>query len=154
MKKTALLFTSLAYILTACALGTPSTSDPSYPNPSYPNSSTPQTSDPNSIPLGDGLMRSEVYLDSAELLTLESYPLQFMLVVTGNLPTPCHMLDFTINPPDSDNKLDVDVYSTSNPDEMCIQVLKPFEVNIPLGSFPAGKYTLWVNGRMVAEFQA
>ena len=38
--------------------------------------------------------------------------------------------------------------------EICMQVIEPFDVNIPLGSFPAGKYTLWVNGEIVAEFQS
>jgi hypothetical protein len=35
-----------------------------------------------------------------------------------------------------------------------VQALAPFEVNYSLGSFPAGKYSLWINGEMTAEFEA
>lgn len=104
---------------------------------------------------GDGaLTRGNVYLDSTELLTMESYPLQFALVLKGNLPTPCHQLRVAVSPPDPGNKILVDVYSVVNPDVMCVQVLQPFEVNHPLGSFPAGRYMLWVNGQLIAEFDA
>lgn len=105
-------------------------------------------------PADSKLIRGKVYLDSTELLTLESFPLQFMLALKGSLPTPCHQLRVSVSPPDADNKVIVNVYSVSNPDEMCAQVLEPFEVNFPLGSFPAGRYTLWVNGEMVTEFQS
>jgi hypothetical protein len=37
---------------------------------------------------------------------------------------------------------------------ICTQVVKPFEENVPLGSFPAGHYMLWVNEEMVTEFDA
>ncbi|MHB8779276.1 MAG: hypothetical protein ACYC6R_16190 [Anaerolineales bacterium] len=100
------------------------------------------------------LIRGIVYLDSTELRTLESFPLQFMLTMKGSLPTPCHQLRVSVSPTDADNKVIVNIYSVSNPDEMCAQVLEPFEVNFPLGSFPAGRYTLWVNGEMVTEFQS
>jgi hypothetical protein len=31
-------------------------------------------------------------------------------------------------------------------------LLTPQEMNISLGSFPAGHYTVWVNGQQVGEF--
>lgn len=99
-------------------------------------------------------MRGEVYLDSTELLTMESYPPQFMLVLKGSLPTPCHQIRIAVSPPDTENKIVVEVYSVADPNAICVQMLEPFEVNFPLGSFPAGKYTLWVNGEMAAEFQS
>ena len=77
-----------------------------------------------------------------------------MLQLKGELPTPCNKLRIATNPPDTDNKVVVDVYSVVNPAEICIQVLAPFEVAFPLGSYNAGKYSLWVNGEMIAEFQA
>jgi hypothetical protein len=100
------------------------------------------------------LTRGEAFLEAKSLATLESYPVQFMLQLKGELPTPCHKLRIAVEPPDKDNKVAVDVYSVVNPAEICIQVLAPFEVAFPLGSYPAGIYTLWVNGEMVAEFQA
>jgi hypothetical protein len=100
------------------------------------------------------LLRETVFLDSIDLLILESFPLQFMLVLKGNLPTPCHALRVVVSEPDAQNQIAVDVYSLIDLNTTCIQVLEPFEVNVPLGSFAEGKYTLWVNGELAAEFQA
>jgi hypothetical protein len=97
------------------------------------------------------LTRGAVYLDSVDLLTMESYPLQFSLLLKGNLPTPCNKLRVAVSPPDADKKIIVNVYSVSAPDTVCIQMLEPFSVNFPMGSFPSGHYTLWVNGEQVAE---
>jgi hypothetical protein len=46
----------------------------------------------------------------------------------------------------------VDVYSLTDSSTICVQVLEPFNVNIPLGDFPAGHYTVLVNGDMAGEF--
>ncbi len=110
----------------------------------------------NTIPRhgDDALLRGNVYLDSIDLLTMESYPLQFSLALTGNLPTPCHQLRVAVASPDDTNRILVDVYSLVAADGMCAEVLQPFTQNIPLGSFPTGHYTLWVNGELVAEFDA
>jgi hypothetical protein len=107
--------------------------------------STPTSANPN-------LVHGNVFLDLTELLTLESYPLQFTLVLKGNLPTPCDQLQVEASPPDLENKILVDVYSITEADKICAQVLEPFEENFPLGSFPAGHYTIWVNGKQIAEF--
>jgi hypothetical protein len=115
---------------------------------------SPQTGEYAPSPADGSLTRGTVFVDTSELLTLESYPLQFNLNITGNLPTPCHKLRIAVNTPDSDNNLHIDVYSVVDPGEICIQVLEPFSVNQPLGSFPQGHYRLWVNGEMVAEFQS
>lgn len=116
--------------------------------------SAPQSGDYIPSPADSALTRGEVYLDSVELLTLESYPLQFMLNVKGNLPTPCHELRIAVSPPDATNRIVVDAYSLADPGGICVQVLEPFEVNFPLGSFPGGHYSVWVNGEKVAEFDA
>ena len=147
----------IAFTLSACG---PGTHVP--PTANIEPSSTPQASRPTpspipsatSTPTDSNLVRGNVFLDSTELLTLESSPLQFTLALKGNLPTPCHQLRVDISPPDSENKVVVDVYSVVKADEICAQVVEPFEENVPLGSFPAGHYTLWVNGQKVAEFYA
>lgn len=105
-------------------------------------------------PGDDKLMRDGVYLDSTDLLVMESYPLQFMLMLKGNLPTPCHELRVVPSEPDAENRIEVEVYSVADPDAVCIMMLQPFEQNIPLGSFPSGHYTLWINGEQAAEFDA
>ncbi|NOH03657.1 MAG: hypothetical protein HND47_17695 [Chloroflexi bacterium] len=162
MKHLVYLSITLALILAACAPAAdgPDASDSpvSYPNVSYPNSGenppVPPADDYAPRPEDASLTRGPAYVDSTDLLTLESYPLQFMLQLKGSLPTPCHALRVAVSAPDAQNKVMVDVYSVSDPNMMCAQMLKSFEVNIPLGSFPAGKYTLWVNGSQVAEFDA
>lgn len=98
--------------------------------------------------------RGNVYIDTSDLLIMESYPVQIALVLKGNLPTPCNQLRVVANPPDEQNRIQVEVYSVIDPAMTCIQVLDPFEANIMLGSFPSGHYTVWVNGEMVGEFDS
>jgi hypothetical protein len=152
MKKIITLLFAVSILLSACGTSPdePVSSEPSYP--SYPNEPIQSAYSPK--PEDATLIRSEVYIDSNDLLILESFPLQFMLNIKGNLPTPCNALRIFVNPPDAENKIYVDVYSVINPDKVCVQVLSPFEVNVSLGSFPTGKYILFVNGNQVAEFDA
>lgn len=166
-------------LLTACA---PGASEPSQPindphqsvnNPDQPADGDDPISDPNQPTTNDdpvfipqkfdntiprpadkNLMRGNAYVESTDLLTMESYPPQFMLVVSGDLPTPCNQLRVDVKEPDANNKIVVDVYSVVAADTMCAEVIQPFSENVPLGSFPTGHYTLWVNGEKVAEFDA
>jgi len=140
MKKTILILTITFFAVSACS--TP-IKESGMDDPTSSETGMPQGNKhtPSPYPAGSDPVRSNIDLDSAELLTMESYPLQFTLVLKGSLPTPC-------------DQLQVDVYSTPNPNEICIQVPEPFEVNHPLGSFPTGRYTLWLNGEMIAEFQS
>jgi hypothetical protein len=148
MKKTTTLLLILVFALTACA---PKADEPvsftPLPSPVEQNGYMPQPSD-------SSMMRGNAFLDAKELLTLESFPLQFMLHLTGSLPTPCNQLRVAVRTPDSENKILMDVYSVSVSDAICVQVLEPFEVNIPLGSFPTGHYTVWVNGKQVSELDS
>ena len=151
MKQILFIISILIFASSACL---PIKGDLVNQNPSYPNPSAPQTGDIAPQPGDADLLRGEAYLESTELLTLESFPLQCMLSLKGNLPTPCSRLRVKVSPPNAEDKVVVDVYSVSIPDEMCAQVLEPFDVNFLLGNFPAGRYTLWVNEIQVAEFQS
>ena len=147
MKKTPLILALIFFAFTACS-----------PSPDEPVSSneppTSQTSDHIPSPGDSNLTRGLVYLDSVDLITMESFPLQFMLVLKGSLPTPCNELRVAVSLPDLQNKITVDVYSVVDPITICVQVLEPFEENVPLGSFPTGHYTLWVNGEQITEFDS
>ena len=166
-----LIFLLTTIFLYACnRTETVQTNNPTYPNgtsypnaPSYPNdtvtSNNPGANEPAPKPYapqpGDSqLSRGNVFIDSSELLILESYPVQIMLVLKGNLPTPCNQLRVATNPPDKQNQIYVEVYSVILPDQMCAQVLEPFEANVGLGSFSAGHYSIWVNGEMIGEFDS
>lgn len=105
-------------------------------------------------PADSNFSRGEAFINSTDLLIMESYPIQVTLVLKGELPTPCNHLRVIATPPNGQNRIDVEVYSVINPAETCIQVIEPFEANIMLGSFESGHYTVFVNGEMVGEFDA
>jgi hypothetical protein len=48
----------------------------------------------------------------------------------------------------------VEVYGLVDPGVMCTEVLQPFDVTIPLGSFPTGHYSIFINGSQVGEIDA
>ncbi|MDA0364936.1 MAG: hypothetical protein O3B31_11100 [Chloroflexi bacterium] len=90
-----------------------------------------------------------MYVDFADVLLLESDPVQVVLYVTGNLPTPCHSLARAIA--DDGTRLDVTLRSRSTA-QSCMQVLHPFDERIALGSYASGSRTVWLNGERVGEF--
>jgi len=153
------LLVLIAGLLAACA---PTTT--AYPNEGHPSDGDSSTS--SDVPAADNnasyapqpsdadLTRGEAFVNSYQLLTLESMPLQFTLTLKGSLPTPCAALRVDVAEPDADNKINVEVYSVSKPDRVCAMVLQDFEVNVPLGSFPAGRYFLIINGNKATEFQS
>jgi hypothetical protein len=164
MKYPSILFT-IALLICACTqLPMPSQSPGLEPNtlpPDAPVTSPPQNgSSPMETPEMPfapnpddiNLSRGNVFITESELLIRESFPPQISLSLSGDLPTPCHELRVKVEEPDSENKINVEVYSVVDPDRVCIQVLEPFEANIDVGTFPGGHYTVWVNGDMVGEF--
>jgi hypothetical protein len=146
MKNILIIISILTVLLAACSPAT-STSVPTSPPNSGPGDYLPKPED-------SALTRGTIFLDSTDLLTMESFPLQFSLNLKGSLPTPCHQLRISANKPDPQNQIHLDVYSLADPNVACAQVLEPFEVNYALGSFPTGHYTLFVNGTQIAEFDA
>lgn len=146
-----IFITPLLIMLTACSLLLPvsSSSQPvedTLPAPSVDGSYLP-------LPQDENLARGTVELALSDLLTLESYPLQYNLHLKGTLPSPCHQLRIAVDSPDEHNQIQVDVYSVVDPQVMCAQVLQEFEVTVSLGSYPTGSYSLQVNEKVIAEFQ-
>jgi len=90
--------------------------------------------------------RFPAYIDSVDILLLESWPVQVRVVVRGSLPTPCHALAWNLAEPDADGRIALSVFSTYDMDAVCTQVLQPFERSIDVGSFTSGAYVLVVNG--------
>lgn len=112
-----------------------------------PNPYSPQTGDAK-------LSRANAFLDSSQINLMESYPVQINLYLQGSLPTPCHQLRVDIIQPDSEKRIHIDVFSVVDPNKICVQILQAFDANIPLGSFPTGHYSIWVNGSQVGEFDS
>ena len=122
------LLVGIAGILTACAGGTP-----------LPSPDEPVAHDP-------------VYVEHTELVQLESYPVQVRLKVEGQLPDPCHQAVWSVSDPDPEGRIDIDLHSEAPAGLDCIQVVQPLELNIPIGSFKTGSYTIWLNGQQVGAF--
>jgi hypothetical protein len=157
MKKILICLTLMTLVMSACSAGNDAYPNPSYPDPGYENPSYENPSDINQYlpqPSDLNLTREDAYVTSSDLLTMESMPLQFSLNIKGNLPNPCHRLRISPNPPDAENRINVEVYSLLDPAQICVQTTKAYDVNFPLGSYPSGHYILLVNGNQVAEFDA
>jgi predicted small lipoprotein YifL len=130
------------------------------PNPGTENNNdanAPTSSEdpqaPGKVPhVNENLQPGNVFIDETQLLIMESFPPQFNLVIRGNLPTPCHQLHVVQNDPDAQNRINIEVISLVDPDQICIQVLQPFEEVVSLGSFADGAYTVLINGEKVSEF--
>jgi hypothetical protein len=104
---------------------------------------------------GDELLaRSSAFMSSADLLTMESFPVQIALLLSGNMPTPCHSLRAIVHEPDEANNIEVEIYSVADPGAICAQVLQSFEARITLGSYPSGHYTVSVNGQRIGDFNS
>ncbi len=143
-----------AALLTACGsteFEAPPSSSPDQPvdsgsgvTPLPATSYQPQDTDTS-------LMRDSVVIESKDILTLESFPLQYTLALKGTLPTICHQLRVKINEPNSKNEIHVEVYSVTDPNAVCAMVLAPFEANIGLNNFPIGTYNILVNGEAAGQ---
>jgi hypothetical protein len=130
-----------------------------YPAPEEPVQQTspdlggaPENQDYAPRPEDEGWTRGKVFIDSNEILLLESYPVQVHMIIAGNLPTPCNELRLIVSPPDDNNRIEIEAYSVTEPNLMCTQVLEPFEARISLGNFTEGEFTVWIEGEQVGEF--
>jgi hypothetical protein len=152
----------LSLLVAACASLPPVVeATPASPVPEDPVVSTPQlpgtgSEEPAPGPYAPGkgdesMKRGEVYIDSQEILTLESFPPQFRLHVEGSLPTPCHELRAVVGEPNAQNQIPVEMYSLVDPNVECIQMLEAFEADISLGSYSSGSYTVFVNGEEAGQ---
>jgi len=117
--------------------------EPVFENPAY---LSPQPGDEN-------LERSiaTVEMQDSELLILESYPIQVVAVLHGYMPNPCHQLRAEVGPADAENKIQIDVYSVVDANMICTEVIAPFDVRMPLGSYQGAKYQFFVNGELLGE---
>ncbi len=92
-----------------------------------------------------------VIIKHTELLQLESFPVQVVLQVEGELPDPCHEAKWTVSEPDPDGRIDVELHAEAPAGLDCIQILQPMTLRIPIGSFKSGRYGVWLNGEKAGE---
>ncbi len=94
---------------------------------------------------GEGL----VFVESTEILYLESFPVQVRLAVLGSLSTPCHEVRWEVE--DLGWAVDVRFWSEADPAQDCVQVLEPLEISIPLGSFESASSPVLLNGEQIGR---
>jgi len=153
-----------AFVLAGCQSAQPEPASPPSDNTPPPSGTQtdptqaggpftdqPQTGGPPAEPPGS--IRGPVFIDQAELLIRESFPIQVDLHLSGSLPTPCATLGWSVGEPDEQGRIEVEAYSSQDAALACIQVLQEFEENIPLGAYSSGSYSIWLNGELIGEFE-
>lgn len=98
------------------------------------------------------LKKAKVQIDSASLIFTTGNPVQVEVLVNGYLPTPCHELRVQIPEPDDEGNIMIEIYSLTEPEILCEQVLRRFNEKIILGIYPRGSYLVWINGSVVGNF--
>lgn len=138
------LFTMLLLSLAACtSRGEPPASG-EQPTPTAPANPT--------LPSGDG-QGAAVYVDTMDLLALESFPVQMRAIVKGNLPDACTTITSASSQRD-DNIFRITFVTTRPADAVCAQMLTPFEqtVELDVAGLKAGTYTV-VAGDVTETFE-
>lgn len=146
----------LLFLTVACTSQAAGTVDPdtavTRPTASGISTNEPPASPFSPKPGDEKLSRGSLFLREVSLVIRESYPPQVSLALGGDLPTACHELRVEIIPPDTTNKIVADAYSIFDPNMACAQALKPFQEYVDIGTYPAGHYSVWVNGELAGEF--
>lgn len=136
-----ILFAAIAFslIAIACAAGPD--------DPVDSDGTSPPTTGPLVVPEDAG----PFFVDSTDILLMESFPVQVALRVVGNLPSPCHQPVWEVE--DDGEAIHVTLASVADADRVCTQVLVPAELSIPLGSFESGARNVILNGEEVGDFE-
>lgn len=85
-------------------------------------------------------------VEEIDILIAESFPVQVFVYASGYLPNPCTEIYQITQEREGDTFfITIETYCSQ---EVCIQVIAPFEETIPLEVYglPAGTYTVNVNG--------
>jgi inhibitor of cysteine peptidase len=86
-----------------------------------------------------------LHVDSIDILTLESFPVQITAQVKGLLPDGCTRVEAVHQTRDG-NRIDVTI-TTVRTGEVCTQIVVLATENVRLeGSFPPGDYVVRING--------
>lgn len=73
------------------------------------------------------------------------------LELRGTLPTPCNMLRVVMDKPSAENRVNLRVYTVSDPKRACVDMTAPLNVRVDLGALPAGSYTFALNGEDIGK---
>ena len=162
MKKL-LLIVGLAVVVTACGspdvIGgggdpAPTTSiDPDQPVDSGDEPIVepgPVGAIPEPWPPIEGSVDGDVTVTVADVRVMESFPVQIVLDVTGEKPTPCHEIFWTVE--DDGEVIAIEMISQVAAEQTCAQVIEPFTIVVPLGSWTEESRDIELNGEIVGSF--
>jgi hypothetical protein len=99
-----------------------------------------------------GNIDGEVFVSSASLVIAESFPIKVSLQVEGEKPTPCHEIFWTTE--DDGETITVSMISQIAPDQACAQVIEPFMISVPLGSWAEASREVVLNGQPMGSFDS
>lgn len=106
---------------------------------------------PEPRPPIDGSVDGEVWVTGADVRIMESFPVQIMLDVTGEKPTPCHEIFWTVE--DDGEVIAIEMLSQVGAEQSCAQVIEPFTIAVPLGSWTEESREIELNGEIVGSFE-
>lgn len=150
MKRTRLIFlvflTTAVFILASCGESEP---EPTVlaatiePTPDIPPTFTPA---PEPTALTEPVFGLAT-VESVQILTLESFPVQINVRVRGMLPNGCTEIEEIVSQSD-DTHFEIAITTVQQPDTVCTEALVPFEEMVPLDveGLDAGTYSVTVNG--------
>lgn len=122
-----------------------------YPDPGIDYSAPMPGDDPQ--PGDDSFLRDRVTLDleTSQVIATITEPASAFVFLRGTLPDACHVLRVVKQPPDSDNNIQIDVYSLVNRFASCPDIPVPFSSTVTMRNYPAWNYTVLVNGEQLID---
>jgi|GEM_PF-381028 len=98
---------------------------------------------------GDEYLYGTANVESIQVMTLESFPVQIQVVAEGYLPDGCTEID-EITTEREENTFNIKISTKRPQDALCTDAIEPFNKTIPLEvqGLKAGNYTVNVNGIM------
>lgn len=107
----------------------------------------------NPPPTPGPIQTDEAIVESIQVQILESYPVQVQAVIRGQLPDACTYIA-SVTQQREGTTFRVRMITARNPNQLCAQVLTPFEqvVRLDVAGLPPGNYEVRVND-VVTPFQ-
>lgn len=136
----------MAIALAACNMPASNPNQPQSNGSETPPTTTQDLQTPDTG-TGTATISGLASVDSIEILTLESFPVQIQVIARGNLPDGCTTIDETLSER-TDTLFRVTITTERPSEAACTEALVPFEHVIGLDVFglPAGEYEVDVNG--------
>ena len=92
---------------------------------------------------------SPVFIDIAEIVVFEESVSGYGLRIVGTKPTPCHYLEIDFSEPDHKGQITISVYSTTDPGEVCVQMIEQFDITKAIEPFDIENTTFILNDNIL-----